>query len=172
MSFAQSFVALFSRSDILVICLWVTGFVLFAVEYFQPMRGLAYALGVILLAAAFTIRMLYGSPGEAFVFVFLTTVLMFCVHIVALGTQKRDWLRVSRMERARGARKYGSLVGSIGTANTAIDTVGNVTIGDLNLMVYSDRAIARGEKVRVTSVTKDKIIVESVNDESETSNNE
>lgn len=162
MSLSESFNALFAQSNILVLCLWITGFVLFSVEFFQPMRGAAYVLGVILIAAAFIVRMLYGSAGEAFVFVFVTTVLMFGVHVVALGTQKRDWLRVSRFERANATRKYGSLVGSIGIANTSIDRIGNVTIGDLNLMVYSDDPIERGQKVKVTGVTRDKITVQKV----------
>ncbi len=163
MSLSESFEALLAQSNILILCLWVTGFVLFAIEFFQPMRGVAYVLGVILIAAAFVLRMLYGSAGEAFVFVFVTTVLMFGVHVVSLAVQKRDWLRVSRMERS-STRKYGTLVGSIGTANTPIDKTGNVTIGDLNLMVYSDSLIERGARVRVTSVTKDRITVESVKD--------
>lgn len=157
----ESIAALFQSTNILTVCLWTIGFVLFAVEYFQPMRGIAYFVGVLLMGAAFVTRMIYGSPGEAFVYVFFTSLLLFLVHIVALGTQKRDWLRVARLEKAgERRRRYGSLINSIGVANTPIDHTGNVTINDVNLVVYSEIPIPQGKKVRITKVTPDRIMVE------------
>lgn len=161
MSPAESFVAFFSSTSVLTVCLWVTGFTLFAIEFFQPLHGAAYVSGISLMFAAFVTRMLYGSAGEAFMFVFLTALLIFVVHIVSLITQKRDWLKVSRLEKAGARRrKYGTLIDSIGVANTPIDLTGNVTINDVNLVVYSESPIAVGQKVRITKVTSDKIIVE------------
>lgn len=167
MALGNSFVALFDSMDILTVCLWTTGFILFCIEYFQPMHGVAYALGATVLSSAFITRMLHGSAGEAFVFVLLTSVLLFGVHIVALATQKRDWLRVARIEKAgERSRKFGNLINSIGVANTAIDLTGNVTINDINLVVYSESPIAAGDRVRITRVAHDKIIVERVADDS------
>ena len=82
--------------------------------------------------------------------------------MVSLATQKRDWLKVARLARA-GERsgKYDSLVGSIGVANTPIDLIGNVTVNDVNLVVFSERPIGVGENVRIVKVTPDKIIVEA-----------
>lgn len=163
MSLAQSFVQLFATIDMVSVCLWITGFILFCIEFFQPMHGVAYALGVGLIGAAFCVRMVYGSAGEAFVFVLLTSVLFFAVHCVSLATQKRDWLKVARMEKAgERSRKYGTLIESIGVANTPIDLTGSVTINDVNLVVYSFTPIAQGEKVKITKITQDKIIVERV----------
>lgn len=159
----ESFAALFDSANILVVCLWTTGFILFSIEFFQPMHGVAYALGVSVLGAAFITRMLYGSAGEAFVFVLITAVLMLAVHMVSLATQKRDWLRVARIERAgERSKRYGSLINSIGVANTPIDLTGNVSVNDVNLVVYSEKPIASGERVRIVRVTPDKIIVEKV----------
>lgn len=161
----QSFIALFESSTMLCVCLWITGFILFCIEFFQPMRGVAYVLGSALILCSFVTRMLYGSAGEAFFFVFLTSVLLFVVHISALATQKRDWLRVARMEKAgERRRKYGKLIDSVGVANTPIDLTGNVTINDVNLVVYSETPIMRGERVRITKITSDKIIVEKADD--------
>ena len=166
MSLAQSFVALFSNIDMVSICLWITGFILFCIEFFQPMHGVAYALGVSLIGAAFCTRMVYGSAGEAFVFVLLTSVLLFAVHCVSLVTQRRDWLKVARMEKAgERSRKYSGLIDSIGIANTPIDLTGNATINDVNLVVYSFTPIMSGEKVKITKITQDKIIVERVDEE-------
>lgn len=160
MSLGRSFAAIFNSSDILTTCLWVTGFILFCIEFFQPMHGVAYMMGGGLLGASFVVRMLHGSAGEAFVFVFMTSVLLFGVHIIALS-QKRDWLRVARFERAGARRKrYSSYIGSIGIANTPIDLTGNVTINDVTLVVYSKNPIAQGERVIVVQVTSDKIVVE------------
>lgn len=165
MSIAESFIALLQSSTMLCVCLWITGFILICIEFFQPMRGVAYALGAGLLVAAFVTRMLYGSAGEAFFFVFLTSVLLFGVHILALATQKREWLRVARLEKAgERRRKYGKLIDSVGVANTPIDLTGNVTINDINLVVYSETPIMQGERVRITKITSDKIIVEKVSD--------
>lgn len=161
MSPVESFVALFSSIGILPACLWVVGVILFSIEFFQPMRGISYMLGVVLLGAAFATRMLYGSAGEAFMFVLFTAVLLFAVHVVALATQKRDWLRVARMEKAGArSRKYDTLIDSIGVANTPIDLTGSVTVNDVNLVVFSDTPIGAGERVRIIGVTPEKIIVE------------
>lgn len=163
MSLAQSFVELFSTMDMVSVCLWITGFILFCIEFFQPMHGVAYLLGVSLMGGAFCVRMVYGSAGEAFVFVLLTCVLLFGVHCVSLFTQKRDWLKVARMEKAgERSRKYGGLIDSVGVANTPIDLTGNATINDVNLVVYSFTPIMQGERVRITKITQDKIIVEKV----------
>lgn len=163
---AQSFVELFASIDMVSLCLWITGFILFCIEFFQPMHGVAYALGVGLIGAAFGVRMVNGSAGEAFVFVLLTSVLLFGVHCVSLFTQKRDWLRVARMEKAgERSRKYGSLIDSIGIANTPIDLTGNATINDVNLVVYSFTPIMQGEKVKITKITQDRIVVERVDDD-------
>ncbi len=145
----------------LTACLWITGLILFCIEFFQPMHGVAYGLGLGLIGGAFVTRMIYGSAGEAFIFVLFTSILLFAVHIVALATQKRDWLRVARMEKAgERRRRYGKLIDSIGVANTPIDLTGNVTINDINLVVYSERPIMQGERVRITKIAFDKIIVE------------
>lgn len=166
MSLAQSFVELFSNIDMISICLWITGFILFCIEFFQPMHGVAYILGVSLIGAAFCVRMVYGSAGEAFVFILLTSILLFAVHCVSLVTQKRDWLKVARMEKAgERSRKYGGLIDSIGIANTPIDLTGNATINDVNLVVYSFTPIMSGEKVKITKITQDKIIVERVDED-------
>lgn len=159
----KSFVSLFAAANLLNVCLWTTGFILFSIEYFQPMRGVAYSLGLGLIGASFITHMIYGTAGEAFWFVFLTCVLMIAVHMVSLATQKRDWLKVARIARA-GERsgKYDSLVGSVGVANTPIDLIGNVTVNDVNLVVFSERPIGVGENVRIVKVTPDKIIVEAV----------
>lgn len=165
MSLSQSITALFESMTMLSACLWITGFILFCVEFFQPMRGVAYALGTGLMCGAFVTRMLYGSAGEAFFFVLFTVVPLFAVHVVALATQKRDWLRVARMEKAgERRRKYGKLIDSIGVANTPIDLTGNVTINDINLVVYSETPIKQGDSVRITKITSDKIIVEKVDE--------
>lgn len=161
----ESFVALFGSMDIATVCLWTTGFILFAVEYFRPLHGLMYSFGITLLGAAFSTRMIYGSPGEAFMFVFLTAILMFAVHIVSLATQKRDWLAVARMKKFDEInRRYGNLIGSVGTASTSIDLTGNVAIDDINLVVYSDKPVPKGERVKITKVTPDKIVVEQIDE--------
>lgn len=166
MSLAQSFVEFFSNVDMVSICLWITGFILFCIEFFQPMHGVAYALGVSLIGAAFCVRMVYGSAGESFVFILLTAVLLFAVHCVSLVTQRRDWLKVARMEKAgERSRKYGGLIDSIGVANTPIDLTGNATINDINLVVYSFTPIMQGEKVKITKITQEKIIVERVDED-------
>lgn len=166
MSIGESIIALCENSNILVVVLWITGLILFAVEFFQPMRGISYALGILLTVAAFTVRMIIGSPGEAFVFVWVTAVLMFVLHSVALFTKKRDWLRVSKMKRAsERSKRYGSLVGSSGVAITPIDLSGNVTVNDVNLAVYSEKPIPQGANVRIVRVDPDKIIVERIESE-------
>lgn len=163
MTLAQSFVELFTTIDMVSVCLWITGFILFCIEFFQPMHGVAYVLGVSLIGGAFCVRMVYGSAGEAFVFVLLTSVLLFGVHCVSLITQKRDWLKVARMEKAgERSRKYGGLIDSVGVANTPIDLTGNATINDINLVVCSFTPIMQGERVKITKITQDKIIVEKV----------
>lgn len=169
MKLGASIAALFGDVNILVVCLWITGLILFAAEFFQPMRGIAYVLGSALIVAAFVSRMVYGSAGEAFAFVLVTSVVIFAVHIVSLATQHRDWLNVSRIEKAgERSRRYGTLIGSIGTANTPIDHTGNVTVGDINLVVYSEKAIEKGCRVRIVRVTPDRIVVEqAVTDESD-----
>ena len=166
MTLAQSFEKLFATVDMVTLCLWITGFILFCIEFFQPMHGVAYLLGVGLLGAAFCVRMVYGSAGEAFVFILLTSALLFVVHCVSLATQKRGWLKVARMEKAgERKRKYGGLIDSIGVANTPIDLTGNATINDINLVVYSFTPIMQGERVKITKITRDKIIVEQVYDD-------
>lgn len=163
MSPTESFKELFGSINMLTVCLWITGFILFCIEFFQPMHGVAYSLGLGLLGAAFISRMIYGSAGEAFMFVMLTCVLLFCVHIVSIATQKRDWLKVARIERAGARRRrYNALIDSVGVANTPIDLTGNATINDINLVVYSETPIKQGERVRITGITPDKIIVERV----------
>lgn len=165
MTLARSFSQLFESMHTVTVCLWIVGFILICVEFFQPMHGVMYALGGGMTAGAFVTRMIYGSAGEAFMFVFVTAVLLFAVHCVALATQKRDWLRVSRIERAdERSRKYGSLIDSVGVANTPIDLTGNVTINDVNLVVYSETPIARGERVRIVKIAQDKITVERAGD--------
>lgn len=168
MTLAQSFEALFNNIDMVSMCLYITGLILFCIEFFQPMHGMAYLLGVSLIGAGFITRMLYGSAGEAFVFVLLTSILLFAVHCVSLYTTKRDWLKVARMERAGArSRKYGSLIDSVGVANTAIDPSGNATINDINLVVYSFTPIVRGAKVKITKITQDRIIVEPIDSENQ-----
>lgn len=163
MSPTESFKELFGSINMLTVCLWITGFILFCIEFFQPMHGVAYSLGLGLLGAAFISRMIYGSAGEAFMFVMLTCVLLFCVHVVSIATQKRDWLKVARIERAGARRRrYNALIDSVGVANTPIDLTGNATINDINLVVYSETPIKQGERVRITGITPDKIIVERV----------
>ena len=160
MTFGESIAALFASTDILTVCLWATGFILFVIEFFQPMHGVAYALGGSLMTASLVTRMLHGSAGEAFVFVLLTAILLFGAHIAALA-QRRDWLRVARIERADARRRrYGSLIGSIGIANTEINLTGNATINEVNLVVCSDKPIDQGERVIIVQVTPDKIVVE------------
>ena len=67
------------------------------------------------------------------------------------------------MEKAgERRRRYGKLIDSVGVAITPIDLTGNVTINDINLVVYSDSPIMQGESVRITKITSDKIIVERV----------
>lgn len=165
MSPIESFKELFGSINMLTVCLWITGLILFCIEFFQPMHGVAYSLGSGLLAAAFVSRMIYGSAGEAFVFVFITCVLLFCVHIVSMATQKREWLKVARIERAGARRRrYNALIDSVGIANTPIDLTGNATINDVNLVVYSETPIKQGERVRISEITPDKIIVERATD--------
>ena len=155
MTFGESIAALFASTDILTVCLWATGFILFVIEFFQPMHGVGS-----LMTASFVTRMLHGSAGEAFVFVLLTAILLFGAHIAALA-QRRDWLRVARIERADARRRrYGSLIGSIGIANTEINLTGNATINEVNLVVCSDKPIDQGERVIIVQVTPDKIVVE------------
>lgn len=165
MSLAVSFSRLFQTMNMVTVCLWITGAILFCVEFFQPMHGVAYALGGSLIGAAFVSRMAYGSAGEAFVFLLVTAVPLFGVHCVSLATQRRDWLKVARLEKAgERTRRYGNLIDSIGIANTSIDLTGNATINDVNLVVYSATPIARGERVRITEITPDKIIVVRADD--------
>ena len=165
MSLSQSFVALFYSLNMLFVCLWITGFVLFCIEFFQPMHGVEYSLGLGLIGAAFVTRMIYGSAGEAFMFIFITSVLLYLVHVISLFTQKRDWLRVARIEKAgERRRRYDDLINSIGIANTPIDLTGNVTINNINLVVHSETPIAQGERVRITEIAHDKITVERVVD--------
>ena len=61
MSPTESFKELFGSINMLTVCLWITGFILFCIEFFQPMHGVAYSLGLGLLGAAFISRMIYGS---------------------------------------------------------------------------------------------------------------
>ncbi|MCH5163036.1 MAG: NfeD family protein [Clostridiales bacterium] len=166
MSPSESFAALFGYIDIATVCLWTTGFILFAVEYFRPLHGLMYSLGITLIGASFITRMMHGSPGEAFMFVFLTSIVMFVVHIVSLATQKRDWLRVARIKKSDGiSRRYGSLIGKVGVANTPIDHTGNVAIDDINLVVYSEKPIPSGARVVITAVTPNRIIIEKLDEQ-------
>lgn len=161
----ESFAALFGSIDIATVCLWVTGFILFAVEYFRPMHGLMYSFGITLFGAAFATRMTYGSPGEAFMYILITAVLMFAVHVVSLATQRRDWLAVARMKKSDEInRRYGNLIGSVGVASTEIDLTGNAAIDDLNLVVCSDTPIKQGERVRIINVTQNKIVVEQIDE--------
>ena len=155
-------VELFGTANILTISLWVTGIVLFAAEFFQPMHKLGYALGSSLIVAAFVTQAVHGSAAQAFWFVFLTVIVMYVVHVVSIAICKRDWLYASRLERANErSRKYGSLAaGSVGIASSAINLTGSATINDINLVVYSETPIGVGERVRITRVTRDKIIVE------------
>ena len=167
MSPSESFVALFDSINMLTVTLWITGFILFCVEFFQPMHGVSYGLGMGLLCAAFISRMIYGSAGEAFMFVLITCILLFAVHTVSIATQKRDWLCVARIERAgERRRKYAVLINSVGIANTPIDLSGNATINDVNLIVYSETPISQGDSVRITQITQDKIMVERVETQS------
>lgn len=162
---AECFAQLFESTNMVTACLWIIGFILFCVEFFQPMHGVMYALGGALTVSAFVTRMIYGSAGEAFMFVLLTAVMLFAVHCVSLAMQKREWLRVSRIERAgERTRKYESLLDSTGIANTPIDLTGSVTINDVNIVVYSETPIMRGERVRITEITSDRIIVERAED--------
>lgn len=164
MTLAESFVALFDSTNMLTTCLWLTGLALFCIEYFQPVRGALYALGLGLIGTAFVTRIIYGSPGEAFMFVLLTSIVMFAVHVASLITNRRDWLRVARIEKVGARRrKYDTLIDSIGVANTPIDLTGNVTINDVNLVVYSETPIKQGEEVRITKITSDRIVVERIN---------
>lgn len=159
----ESFVALFRDTNMLTVCLWVCGAILFCVEFFQPMHGAAYLFGGALLGAAFVSRVIYGDAGVAFFFILLTAVMLFAVHALSLFTQKRDWLRAARIEKAdRRSRRLNSLVGSVGTAVTPIDLAGNVRIDDINLAVCSEKPIAAGETVRIVGVSGDKIMVETV----------
>ncbi len=162
---AKSFSQLFDSMNMVTVCLWIVGFILFCVEFFQPMHGVMYILGGGLTAGAFVTRMVYGTAGEAFMFVLITAVLLFAVHCVSIATQKRDWLKVSRIEKAgERTRKYGSLIDHVGIANTSIDLTGNATINDVNLVVYSETPIKRGERVRITKITQDRITVERVDE--------
>ncbi len=161
MSLTESITTLFGSSNILAICLWIAGIILFSIEFFQPMRGISYSIGGAVIITAFVLNAIHGSPGESFVFVFTSVLILFGLHIVALSTQKRDWLRVSRLERTGTvkSRKFGSLVGSIGIANSPIVFTGSVTVDDVNLVVYSEVPISAGERVRITKVSHDKITV-------------
>ena len=174
MDISESFYRMFSSPSILILGLWTIGFVLFSIEYFQPMRGLMYVFGGTLIVAAFIMRMLYGSAGEAFVFVLVTAVFMLVLHAVSIATQKRHWLRAARSaptahierlgerDRSRSTlvRKQAALVGKIGIANTQIFHTGNVTVDDVNLVVTSETPIPTGAQIRIVKVTADKIIVE------------
>lgn len=165
MSVWNSFVSLFYSSNMISLCLWATGLILFCLEFFQPMRKICYATGMTLIAAAFCVCVTDGSPATAFAFVLVTAACLFCVHIVALATQKRLWLGVARIERASiSRRKYDSLINGTGIANTPIDTTGNVTVNDVNLVVHSDSPIAAGERVKIVRVDKDGIAVEKLRD--------
>lgn len=160
---SQGFAELMVNTNMVTVCLWITGLILFCVEFFQPMHGIFYALGGGLLVAAFVTRTVYGTPSVGFMFIFVTAIILFCVHVVVLATQKRDWLAASRIERAgERRRKYGNLIDYIGVANTPIDLTGNVTINDINLVVYSETPIGAGEHVRIVKITNDKIVVERV----------
>ncbi len=155
-------IELFGSANILTVGLWVTGTVLFAAEFFQPMHKLGYTLGLSLVAAAFVTQVLHGSAAQAFWFVFLTVIVMYAVHVVSIAICKRDWLNASRIERnSERSRKYGSLAaGSVGIASSPINLTGSATINDINLVVYSETPINVGERVRIARVTRDKIIVE------------
>ena len=176
MDLGDSFYRLFSSPSILVLGLWTVGFVLFSIEYFQPMRGLMYVLGGTLVIAAFITRMLYGSAGEAFAFVLVTAVFMLVMHAASIATQKRHWLRAARSaptahierlgerDRSRSAlvRNSDALVGRTGVANTQIFHTGNVTVDDVNLVVTSETPIPTGARIKIVRVTADKIIVERI----------
>lgn len=163
MSPAESFVSLFRSMNMVTACLWITGMLLFCVEFFQPMRGVAYLLGSGLLAAAFVTRVVYGTAGIAFMFILVTAAVLFAVHFVALATQKREWLRVARIEKAGArTRKYDKLMGAVGTAITPIALTGNATVNDINIVVYSETPIESGASVRVIGISRDKIEVERV----------
>ncbi len=155
-------VELLRSANILTVSLWVTGVILFAAEFFQPMHKLGYALGLTLVVTAFVTQVLHGSAAQAFWFVFLTAIVMYAVHIVSVALCKRDWLYASRLERnSERSRKYGSLsAGSVGIASSPINLTGSATINDINLVVYSETPINVGERVRIARVTRDKIIVE------------
>ena len=158
----SGFNELFSTASILTISLWVTGIVLFSAEFFQPMHKLGYVLGGSLIVAAFVTQAVHGSAAQAFWFVFLTVIVAYAVHVVSVAICKRDWLYASRLERAsERSRKYGTLsAGSVGIASSPINLTGSATINDVNLVVYSETPIAVGERVRISRVTRDKIIVE------------
>ena len=128
------------------------------------MHKMSYTLGALMLVAAFVTQMIIGSPGEAFVFILLTCLAWYAVHLLSLVTQKRDWLKVSRLERAGEvkSRKLGSLVGKTGVAITVIDMTGSVNVDDVNLAVYSETPIPVGQRVRITRVSNDRITVEPI----------
>ena len=147
----------------LTACLWIIGFILLCVEFFQPMHGVFYGLGTGLVGAAFITRAIYGNAGVAFMFILFTAILLFAVHAVSLFTQKREWLRVARLEKeSERSRKYVKLIDSIGVASTPINMTGSVAINDINLVVFSETPIAKGESVRIVKITSDKILVERV----------
>ncbi|MCH5160948.1 MAG: hypothetical protein J1G04_02855 [Clostridiales bacterium] len=162
MSIWKGIVELIVSANILTMSLWVTGIVLFAAEFFQPMHKLGYTLGLLLVVAAFVTHTLHGTVAQAFWFVFLTVIVIYVVHIVSVVICKRDWLNASRIGRARErSRKFGTLAaGSVGIAISPINLTGSATINDINLVVYSETPISAGERVRITRVTRDRIIVE------------
>lgn len=164
MGLGESFDALFSSANILTVCLWVGGIILFSIEFFQPMHKMSFSLGALLLVAAFVTRVIIGSPGEGFAFILMTCLMLYAFHLLSIVTQKRDWLKVSRLERAGEvkSRKLGSLVGKTGVAITVIDMTGSVNVDDVNLAVYSETPIAVGQRVRITRVSNDRITVEPI----------
>ena len=170
MSVFSGIVELIRSANILTISLWATGIVLFAAEFFQPMHKLGYTLGLSLVVASLVTHSFHGSAAQAFWFVFLTAIVIYAVHVVSVAICKRDWLRASRLEQAsERSRKYGMLAaGSVGIASSPINLTGSATINDVNLVVYSETPISAGERVRISRVTRDKIIVERVDPATET----
>ena len=166
MNFWTGIVELIVSINILTVGLWVTGIVLISAEFFQPMQKLGYILGTLLVVVAFVTHVIHGTVPQAFWFVFLTVLIVYIVHVVSIAICKRDWLNASRIERARErSRKYGTLAaGSVGIAISPINLTGSATINDINLVVYSDTPIGAGERVRITRVTRDKIVVERASD--------
>lgn len=157
-----NFTELFSGMSVMVFVCLIAGLTLIITDFYQPTKGLASGCGAAALALGLTLRMLSGGTiGMLFVLTAIIAAVLFAAHAIMLKVHKRLWLYQSlEQNRLRGVKgNYGFLIGLEGVTTTEVAPLGHMSINEVNFFVTSQEIIGKGERVRVTEVEGDKIIV-------------